>query len=649
MSTSIKISANTSDVKKSLLDLSRDVKSIGKTKISIFSESDRKFVKEELNKELTLMKTKLQENRSEISKMVVEQEKLEKGSKAELEQRKKIIEAYRTQAKLASQASKIETQSKSLGGFGGIGGAQQTSGMAGILAKVGSLVGGAALAVGALAVMKGFQANQQFVAGASNRVRARGLGAASMNVGSPQELANAGLTEQDFISRQNATVGRLGREGGSRQSIMQQAKFERAFGLEGGTMANSSSALRASFGGKGADQAQMKLQASVFASGIEDALGPYLEASTELLAEINKNGLTNTDEVINMMSQLVKDGKRTPEQIAESFKTLDTAVKGASGESSAFLQTAFARGGIGGGTVGATRLAMSSGGMFGLSEEELAKRGYNPGLIKNMKGAGFTKGLGQRSGAILDQFKSSMGMGKGQNIGDITDVNQMTSLSHLSNSVFGTQGVEGFEAAKMLEQVQNKQMSQKQFDAKLKDLQEGKDPQVSRLNKINQSLEGQTEILRNINTNLMEALGKSAVKLGNVAVQADNVLTSGMAGAGSAISDGSAATKASKVSKALTKSYVASRIGEGIGMDLDDYPETIPDPKVDKKGNVPTPVPEDTNKVPGIQTQEDMAKAVETGMTKAMQAQKAPVIQNNNKINIRQQSSDGRITDKTHK
>lgn len=649
MSTSIKISANTSEVKKSLLDLSKDVKSVGKTKISIFSESDRKFVKEELNKELGLMKQKLSDNRAEIAKMVSEQEKLQKGSKEELEHRKKIIEAYRTQAKLAGQAGVVEKQGKALGGFGGIGGTQQTSGLAGILARVGSLVGGAALAVGALALMKGYQANEQFVAGAANRVKARGLGTESMNVGSPQDLAAAGMTEQDFLSRSNATVGRLGRAGGSRESIMQQSKFERSFGLESGTMLNTSGALRSTMGGQGADQAQMKLQASVFASGIEDALAPYLEASTELLSEINKNGMTNTDEVINMMSQLVKTGQRTPEQIAESFRTLDSAVKGASGESSAFLQAAFAKGGIGGGTIGATRLAMSSGGVFGLSEDELAKRGYNPDLIKNMKGAGFTKGLNERGGAVLNQFKQSAGMGKGQSIGDITDVNTMTGLSQMSNSVFGTQGMEGFDTLRMLEQVQNKQMSQKQFDQKVKDMREGKDPQIERLNKINASLEGQTEILRNINTNLMENLGKNAVKVGNIAVKADNALTSGMNDAGNSIADGSAAAGASKAAKKLTRSYVATKIGDEIGGDIDDYMEEQRAQKIDKKDNLPSVPADQSGASNGIKTQDDMAKAVETGMTKAMQAAKSPVVQNNNKINVRVQNSDGRVSDKTHK
>jgi hypothetical protein len=647
VSASLRISANTSEVKKSLLDLSRDVKSLGKTKISIFSESDRKFVKEELNKELSVMKTKLVENRTEIGKMVVEQTKLEKGSKEELEHRKKIIDAYRTQTKLASQANQIEKQSKSMGGFGGIGGASATSGLPGMLAKVGSLLGGAAVAIGALALMKGMQASSQFAEGAGNRVRLRGLGMQSMNVGSPRELAEAGMTEQDFIRRQTSAVSRLGRAGGSTQSIMQQAKFERSFGLEEGSMMNVSGALRGQMGGKGADQAQMKLQASVFASGIEEAIGPYLESATELLSEINKNGLTNTDEMINVMSQLVKDGKQTPEQIAESFKSLDSAVKNASGESNAFLQTAFARGGIGGGKIGATRLAMSSGGVFGLNEDELAKRGYNPDLIQNMKGAGFTQGLQNRSGSILNQFKQSAGMGKGQKIGDVTDLNTMVGLSQMSNSVLGTQGMEGFDTLRMMEQVQNKQMTQKQFDQKVKDMREGKDPQIERLNKINASLEGQTEILRTINTNLMENLGKTAVKAGNVVVDADNVLTGGIGEVAKAVDNPDTQISAMKGIKKLNRSFLKSRVGEDPGGDFDEFMQDQEDQKMLKQGNMPT---SETDKaVPSTNNPEDLAKAVETGMTKALQAQKTPVIQNNNKTNVRVQSSDGYVSDKTHK
>lgn len=635
MAASLKISANTSEVKKSLLDLGKDVKNLGKTKVSIFSGEDRKFIKGELKQELSLMKTKLSENRAEISKMVKAQSQLEKGSKEELANRKKILAAYQQQTKLAKQMDEVKQTQKDMGPMGGKGGGSM----------IGKLIGGAALAIGGMAIMRGYQASGQFAQGAGSRVRLRGLGQESMNMGNPEDLAAAGMSEQDLIKRQIATTSRLGRAGGSTESIMQQAKFERAYGLEEGSMMNVSTSLRGSMGGKGADAAQAKMQAAILAAGIEDAIGPYLEAATDLLGDINKNGITNTDEMVRVFSELVKEGSRTPEQIAEAFKGIDSAVKGASGEANAFLQTAFSRGGIGGGTIGATRLAMSSGGVMGLNEEELANRGYNPGLLKNMKGAGFMSGVGNRSGAILDQFKKSAGIG-GQNIGDITSLNTMTGLSTMANGVLGTQGLEGFDALQMMEKVQSKQMSQKQFDEKLKEMKENRDPSVERLTKINSSLEGQTEILRTINTNLMESLGKSAVKAGNVAVEADNMLVQGTGNVAKAIDDTGVGDAALTGMKATRQGLTGGKLGESIyDMTHSSTPKATP---LRKRGNIPQPNV-DLNANSSQMPDASLADAVEKGMTRAMQGQKASTIQNTNKVNVRIQNSDGSVTNKTHR
>lgn len=655
MSASLKISANTSEVKKSLLDLGRDIKTIGKSKVSIFNEDDRKFIKTELKQELSAMKSKLMENRKEISKMVVEQGKMEKGSKAELEQRKKILSAYQQQSKLAQQMQKIQEQQKSLGGFGGMGGsAGGSGGFMGMLGKMAGLAGGAALAVGGLALVRGYQASQQYQHGVSNRVRLRGLGQTGDAGVNEEQLAGAGLTQQDFIRRQIATTSRLGRAGGSAQSILQQAKFERAYGLEEGTMTNISGSLRGQFGGKGADTAQAKLQASIMASGIEDAIGPYLEQATELLTDINKNGMTNTDEMIQIFAEMTKEGKRTPEQIAEAFKGVDQAVKGSTGEANAFFQTAFARAGIGGGTVGGTRLAMQSGGIFGLNADELANRGYNPQLIKNMQSAGMTSGLGNRSGAILNQIKKSGGV-KG-NIGDITDLNTMTGLSQMSNSLFGTQGLQGFDALQMLEKVQNKQMTGKQFDQKLQEMKEGKDPSVARLTQINNTLEGQTDILNKINTNLMEALGKSTVKVSNIATEGDNALIQGTGNVAGAVDQTGVLDAGLSGAKSLRSNLTGGGLGEKLYDSLfgDSEDEMIKarmnaaDAKYKKKGNLPS-APGDSASGAAPAQGQSMEDAVAKGMTKAMQAQKAAQINNNNQVNLKILNGDGSVSNKTHR
>lgn len=642
----LKIGGDVSGVKKSILDLGKDLKSLGKTKISIFNERDRKFLKNELGRELKEMKTKLIENRAEVGKLIKEQSKLEKGSQAELAQRKKILATYQQQTKLAQEMDRAKRQRSDLGRFGGAGGSTGgTSGLSGILGKIGSMVGGAALGVGGLALIKGYQAAQQYSGGARNRVRLKGLGVQGENFGSAEDLASAGLTEQDMIRRRISATARLGRTGGSQESVLQQAKFERAYGLEEGAMMNTSGALRGQFGGTGADQAQMKLQASVMAAGIEDAVGPYLEAATDLLKDINKNGMTNTDEMVRMFATLTKTGERTPEQIAEAFKGIDQAVKGSSGEANAFFQTAFARGGIGGGTVGATRMAMQSGGIFGLNEDELSRRGYNPELLKNMKGAGFMSGAGERTGAILDQFKSSAGLGKDQSIGGISDLNTMVGLSQMANSTLGTEGMGGFDALKMMEQVKNKQMSQKQFETKLQEMKDKKDPTVDRLNKINESLAGQTTILRDINSNLMESLGKKAVKVANIGVEGENALVQGTGNVAGAVDDTGILDRGMSAAKSFRSNMVGGGLGEKLydaihGNAEDLGAKMVQDSKSRAASNE------------GVQAKgaaDVMAEAVERGMTKAMSAQKRQETINKNNVNVKVQTGDGRIVNKTHR
>ena len=642
----LRVSADTSDVKKSLLDLSKDIKGLGDTKVSVFSEQDRKFIKGELNRELSLMKVKLKENKIEISKLVKEQLKMTKGSKKELDHRKKILSAYRTQTRLAKQMDQVGRQRGSMGGIGGVGGGTGGSGGAmGMLGKGLKFLGGAALAIGAMGIMRGIQGTRQYTRGARSRVKLAGLGVGTTNFGTPEELANAGLSEQDFVSRQARAVGRLGRAGGSRESVLGQAKFERSFGLEEGAMMNVSGALRGQFGGKGADQAQQKLQATILAAGIEDALGPYLEAATDLLSDINETGLTNTDEMTRLFAQMVKDGQRTPEQIASAFQGINKAVRGATGEANAFFQTAFAREGIGGGTIGATRLAMSSGGIFGLNEQELRDRGYNPELIKNMKEAGFMKGAGKRTGAIIKQFRKSAGLGEGDNISDITDLNTMTGLSQLANATLGTTGLQGFDALKMMEKVQSKQMTSKEFETRLQEMKDKKNPQIERLNKINNTLAGQTDILRTINTNLLENLGKLGVKVANIAVEAGNIITEGTTGVAGVVDDtgvlDAGLTGMKKLRKATT--------GGGIRDSIVDWFSDTPEEDIKKnQGNLPSKKQQKENIEASEKDNEAMAKAVEKGMTRAMTAQQRQTIQNNNKINVKVNAG-GRVTEKTHK
>lgn len=530
MSNQLKISADTSEAKKSILDLGKSLKTIGDSKIGIFNDEDKKLLKGELRREMSLMKDKLKENRAEIKKMVEEQKNLVKGSREEMEMRKKIIDSYRIQNRLAKEAGDLKKLDKS--GFGGGGGGEGmieklTGNIGSVLSMGAKLLGGAALGVGVFAIAKGIQSTNQYVGGTPNRNRLKGLGVSDDSFGTPEGLAKAGLTEQDMIKRRIDATSVLGREGSSNSGEMQKASFERAYGLGGGTMTGVASSLRSTMGGAGANDAQIKLQSTIMASGIEDALAPYLESMTNLLQSINENGTTNTGDIMSLMAQMTKDGGRTPEMMGKTFSGINSAMQNSSGESNAFLQTAFARAGIGGGSIGGTKYALSGGGLFGMDQGALAKRGYNPELLKNMGGAGMFTGIGGRTDAMMDLFKQSGGLGKGDKISGIKDVNKMVGMGNLANSVFGTKGSQGFDALMMLEKVQNKQMTSKDFEEKVKKMGETKDPQVDRLEKINESLSGQTEILTNIDNNLSEALGKQGVSVRNAAKKLENAGTTG--------------------------------------------------------------------------------------------------------------------------
>jgi hypothetical protein len=409
------------------------------------------------------------------------------------------------------------------------------------------------------------------VGGASNRVRLKGLGVNEDNFGSAKDLASAGLTEQEMIQRRINATSVLGRQGTNNDIEMQKAKFERAYGLQGGTMTGIAGNLRGNFGGAGANEAQMKLQASVMAAGIEDALAPYLETMSNLLNSINENGTTNTADVTKLMAQMTKDSGRTPEQMSKAFSSINNAMMGASGESSAFLQAAFARKGIGGGSIGGTKYALASGGLFGMNQDELAKRGYNPELLKNMGQQGMFTGIGGRTDALMDMFKMSGGMKTGQKIGDITNTNQMVGMGNLANNVFGTKGNQGFDALMMLEKVQNKQMSSKDFDEQIKKMQESKDPQVERLDKVNSSLAGQTDILTNIDNNLAEALGKEGVVVRNAAKGVENTMTAGEVSAANALNQSGVVQNVGKKANSLADMTFGGGLG---GMAYDAYDAT---------------------------------------------------------------------------
>ena len=497
MANQIKIDADISKVRKSLLDVASEVKKLqGKSKVSLFDDRDKKFLKQELSVEMKKLKMQFKENKDEMVKLVDESRKLKKGSEEELKNRKAILKTYKDQAGVAKSMGR-------LGGGGSSGGGMLGKGMLGVAG-----LGVAALGYGVSRISK---ANSVYGANAAGRTSLAGLGVDPNNLGGDTELGMMGLDRGSAIGRMVTANRSLGREGGSLASMKKQASFERSMGLEGGSMLNVSTSLRGGFGGKGADQAQSKIQASILAAGIEDALAPYLEATTSVLEDINEQGMRSTDDIIKIMARATAMGGRTPEQLAPMIKNIDQSIKGATGEKSAIIQDAYARGGIGGGTIGGVRLAMM-GGISGFDEGSLLGQKFNPELIKNMRDQKMLGGEGDTQNVLNALSKQIKDMAGVSSIGEITETKELFSATAIANRVLGTNGMGGASAVKLFERLQDGEITKSKFDKDLKDIQEGKlDPVSERLEKVNSTLSGQLTALNAIQQNTLDTVGQTTI------------------------------------------------------------------------------------------------------------------------------------------
>lgn len=527
---SIKIDADVSPIKKSLLDISSQIKNLNRSgKVSLFSVEERRFLKRELNQELSGIKESFKASKAEVTKLVSEAAKLPRGSQKELDLRNKITDEYRRQNRLIQDQQRLQEARGSIAGRGEMGAAGGIGGGGGFLGGVGRLLRNPlAIAAGVGAAAYGTVRSQtaQYRQGVGDRVTLQGLGflEGEEDQARAGDLARAGLTRNDFIRQRVESARTMGRVGSGTQDILQRSMFERARGLEQGTLTNMGGALRGQFGMQGANEALIKVQASLLSNGIEEGLGPYLETMTSLLSDINENGITQTNELISVMAQIAKDGVRTPEQIAKAFTNLNRAVQGSSGEQNAFFQLAFARAGIGGNNIGATQLAIEEG-IFGLDEKRATERlELTEAQAAQMRREGAFTGLAGEGGiasGILDQLLSQATGREGATLDELEGT-QFTRFRLMANARFGTTGNQGFEMARVLEDAEQGTISQEDARKKLEDLT--KDEQQKTLDRINESISGQFDVLTKLNDTLQTDLGQNLIGVEIAALKLNNTL-----------------------------------------------------------------------------------------------------------------------------
>lgn len=490
MTKKLKIDADLSSVQKSILDLSNVLKrDLGSSKINIFSKESEKLLKgeakvamEQLNKSAKDLKSQL-ENQAKVLKDTT---KNTKEYAAEMQ-------------KLLNISEKMYQVEKARGQFGAIA----QGGMAGKApGGMGSLLGGLAGKLGPLA-LAGFAGSRlfggygEYSGGMGTRLSLRGRGVTDLSTPGASEMAGAGLNTNTLLQQRLAGMDAFGAAGATNEAVLNRSKFERNYGVNQGTLTNIGSGLRQTMGGTRANEAVMKLQASLIASGIEDAIGPYLSTVSNLLSSINENGLTDSAEILGSFAELIKNTKESPERISKSMETIDSTLRNSTGERNAFMQMAFARAGIGGTSIGGTQAAIRTGGLFGADLSALTATQQ-----KTLSGWGSSgAGAARRAGAILNQVQTS-----GINFGEGATEKQLTQAGRFGMRFLGAKNEsQGIELLNLL-----KQMSQgKDVKDKIEKLMEN--PELKNLENINTSAEGQLRILEDISKTLKTELGEKLV------------------------------------------------------------------------------------------------------------------------------------------
>lgn len=529
MARSIRITADTTQLKKSITDLSKIVnKDMGKSKIELFSADTKKFLRGEAASQVSSLKKKIDGIKESTQNHLKALKAVVKGSEEEYKIKMKILKAQKAivEAEQDQQEAQKATQNLQQSAFQKQ--FMRMSGLSKIMEKMGDMGGGmgmlgGALGAGSLAALaysgsRIYAGRQTWKEGVQDRLSLSArAGTNNLEPQDVQRMVQAGLDAQSMRSARLQAMDVFGAGGANEKSVVQRAGFERAYGIDQGTMTGIGAALRPSMGGKEAQNTVMKLQASLIASGIKDAIGPYLETAASMLTELNEKGFTMDDSVLALFNSMTKTGMGEG-RIKTLSMGVDQAIRGSSGESNAFFQSAFNRAGIGGGTIGGAQAAMRMGGLFGTDLSKYKGMSASDKSMFQGMGIGGPNQMQKISGAILGQMDQIF---KGQKGGQ----NRLSRLRYIMSTGMAKDEGQASEVEGLLRRAQRASpKEQQQIMKRLNDIQdENKDPSLAELKKINSSTAGIFDVLQKTNKTQLDQLGEVT---GGVFNDMDKLLTS---------------------------------------------------------------------------------------------------------------------------
>ena len=512
----LKIDMDTGSVKKSLLDLGKTLKSMEKSQIELMTPDTKKFIRGEAQKHFKALDTEIKNMQKSLKENVEIHKKSIKGSREELVLKKQILDVQNKINVAAQQQQRIGGIAQTLGGGGARAGAGgsflnklgRVPGLSGLggLGRILSLgVGGAMAGAGAFGLSRLQAGFQTYEGGIPDRLRLMGRGVGDLELNDPRAAANVGLNAISMRRNRVRDIDIFGKSGATQANIIGRAGFERAKGIEGGTLAGIGGGLRQQLGGQGAQKAVMQIQAQLIASGISDAIGPWLESSSNMLIQLNEKGFTFKDSALSAFAALAKATGR-PEASARLVTSMDQAIRGSKGEANAFFQTVFGEAGIGGGTIGGAQAAIRAGGIFGLNLGELGE-----GINQTDREMFEALGIGGKTGkkvarATLDRLDRMFPEKPGAT--EEHKTLQRLSRNRFMMRSFGTTSeVESAKITKLLETIlTGSEPEMKAARKKIQDIQAG-NTEIGNLKTINASTAGALEHLKHMRKTQLDVLG----------------------------------------------------------------------------------------------------------------------------------------------
>lgn len=528
----IKITGDTSEIKKSLMDLSKDVKEIGKSKVAIFDKEQRDFLTKEAHNHMSKLQSEIKANQKEIALNVKLQNKQGRSLKEQVRTRERLTKLLQQQVKLQKESHQLgqaQTQiagaTQGAGGGGIMGKLKGLGGKGGMLGRLGLGAGalrmlgplGLAAGAGMFAYGRGKQAVNTFSGGVQDRIALRGRGVGDMNLEDPERAARAGMSAQDVRKGRLTAMDVFGRGGATQSAVLQRAEVERNFGIEQGTMTGIGGQLRGQMGGEGANKAVMTIQASLIASGITDEIGPYLETTAQMLSSLNENGFTFNDSALAVLNNLAANGVAS-ERGGRMIMGVDQAIRKSTGEQNAVFQQIFKGAGIGGQSVGGIQAAIRSGGLFGANLDA-------PGqMLSGTDKKAFKEiGIGGRTGTKVARSAVNL---LDTMFGNDDDINKLlaskdknkrqagaTRRLQRNNFIMNTFGldneVQGAEVNKMLQDMANPEIGARkktEIEKKLKDMQAG-NTELGNLKLITKSTAGNWDETKKLHETIKDEFG----------------------------------------------------------------------------------------------------------------------------------------------